>query len=156
MTNSIDVRLFRKELMELLDECFENTHGFFLDRGTSLLDTLDVLTPDQASAAISPAGATIAGHVDHVRFYLDVLTDDTEGKAVGKIDWEASWRVREVDDVEWRELLVRLRQAYRRLVEVLQGLEDWNHENPVGAPMAILAHTAAHLGSIRQALRQVG
>lgn len=64
---------FTTELYDLLEEAFEQTQGIFLDRGTSLLPTLETISSQQASRSISPAGATIAAHVDHVCFYLDVL-----------------------------------------------------------------------------------
>ncbi|UCF09538.1 MAG: hypothetical protein JSW65_05600 [Candidatus Bipolaricaulota bacterium] len=84
MTSLRGVDVFRKELLELLEECFAKTHGFFVDCGTSLFDIHDAVSAQQASMAVSPTGATIASHVDHVRFYLEVLTGDIEGSPGGR------------------------------------------------------------------------
>ena len=73
MANQMSVDSFTAELYDLLCETFERTQGIFLDRGTSLLETLDAISADQASRSVSPAGASIASHVEHIRFYLDVL-----------------------------------------------------------------------------------
>ena len=155
MTNGIPVDVFRKELLDLLDETFANTHGFYLDRGKSLFETLDRLSADQASRKISPKGATIAGHVEHIGFYLGVLTDCIERLPERKVDWDDSWRVTKVDEVEWEESVQRLRDAYRHTLDVISGLDAWEGEDDVGAPLAILAHTAAHLGAIHQALHLI-
>jgi len=127
MSHSIPVDVFRKELLDLLDETFENTQGIYLDRNTSLFETLEGLSADQASKSISPKGATIAG----------------------------SWRVAEVEGAEWTATIARLRTSYQRTLDVVNGLEEWEGENDIGASLAILAHTASHLGAIRQALHIV-
>jgi hypothetical protein len=38
---------------------------------------------------------------------------------------------------------------------LLQSVEDWNDEHPIGGALAIAVHTAYHLGEIRQALCMV-
>jgi hypothetical protein len=35
---------------------------------------------------------------------------------------------------------------------MLQNLENWDDERPIGGVMAITVHTAYHLGEIRQAM----
>jgi len=63
MANGIPVDVFRMERLDLFGEAFASTHGFYLDRGKSLLETLDRLSADRASRRISPKRATIAGPV---------------------------------------------------------------------------------------------
>lgn len=151
----ISVAAFRKELLDLLQETFEKTQGIYLDRGRSLFETLDALTAEQASKPISPTGATIAGHAEHIAFYLDVLTDCIERKPIGELNWQESWRVQAVDEDAWAAVRQRLRTAQQRTLHVIQALETWEGEDDIGASLAILAHTASHLGAIRQALHLV-
>ena len=148
----ISVTVFRKELLDLLEETFEKTQGIYLDRETSLFQTLDELTADQASKSISPKGATIAGHTEHMAFYLDVLTDCIERKPIGKLNWQESWKVQSVDEAAWVAVRQRLHKAHQRTIRVIQSLDAWEGEDDIGASLAILAHTASHLGAIRQAL----
>jgi len=155
MATYIPVDVFRRELLDLLDETFENTKGIYLDRDTSLFETLNDLSAGQASKAISPRGATIAGHVEHMRFYLDVLTGCIRRESVEKIDWQDSWQLTEVDEQEWAATKQRLQDAYHNTLEAIKTLDLWEGEDNIGASLAILAHTASHLGSIRQALHIV-
>ena len=152
MNNAIPVEIFKKELFDLLDETFANTQGIYLDRGTALFDTLESLSVEQAARPIGSKGATLAGHVEHIRFYLGVLTDCILRKPVGKLDWEDSWKLQEVDKREWEATKQRLRDAYQTTLGVMKNLEVWEGEDDIGASLAILAHTASHLGAIRQAL----
>jgi hypothetical protein len=139
-----------KELLGLLDETFEHTHGFFLDRGNSLLETVERISASAASRPVSAGGATIAGHVEHVCYYLRVLESEIRKKEFGKVDWQESWQVKEVTSEEWESLKARLRQTCQSVVAAIKGVEHWGEENDIGAPLAILAHTAYHLGAIRQ------
>ena len=155
MSPSIPVDVFRKELLDVLDETFENTQGIYLDRNTSLFETLATLSPEQASRAIAPSGATIAGHVEHMCFYLDVLTRCIERVPSGKLNWQDSWKVTGVDAEAWAATVERLRVAHQRTLSVIRNQEVWEGEDDIGASLAILAHTASHLGAIRQALHLV-
>jgi hypothetical protein len=74
------------------------------------------------------------------------------GEAVGQTDWAASWRVAGVDDEEWESLKERLAAAYQRMRATMQSAPSWGGEDAIGGALAILAHTAYHLGEIRQAL----
>ena len=156
MTNVIPVHVFKKELCDLFDETFENTQGIYLDRGTALFDTLGELSAEAVSRPIGSNGATIAGHVEHMCVYLGVLTDCILRKPQSPVDWNASWRLKEVDEVSWPATQQELRDAYQVTLGVIRNLEVWEGEDDIGASLAILAHTAMHLGAIRQALHSLG
>jgi len=147
--------LFLKELLDLLDETFENTHGFFLDRGNSLFETIDNIPASAASQPVSSGGASIAAHVEHIWYYLKVLESDIRKSEFGKVDWQESWQVKGVTTEEWEALRKRLRQTYQSVVSAIRDVEHWDEENDIGAPLAILAHTAYHLGAIRQMLNKI-
>ena len=74
------------------------------------------------------------------------------GEAVGPTDWAASWQFSGVDDEEWESLKQRLDTAYERTLATMTGFTTWDGEDEIGGPLAILAHTAYHLGEIRHAL----
>ena len=156
MTNVIPVHVFKKELCDLFDETFENTQGIYLDRGTALFDTLGELSAEAVSRPIGSKGATIAGHVEHISFYLGVLTDCILRKPQVPVDWECSWQLKAVDDDAWMATQQRLREAYHRTIAVINDLQVWEGEDDIGASLAILAHTASHLGAIRQAIASAG
>jgi len=152
MTQQIALELFTGELFPLLEETFERVHGIYLDKGTSLFETLDTITAEEASRPVSARCASIAGQVEHVRFYLQVLQEYMQQKAFGKVDWAASWYLKTVTPEEWEALKQRLKLTYQGLTALVKSLETWQGENELGGALAIVVHTAYHLGEIRQAL----
>ena len=157
MTNVIDQERFARELFDILDETFETHRGIYLDKGTSLFTTLDQISDGEASIPIGNRCATIAAQVEHVIFYLEVVERSLAGQDVGKPDWGEIWsRVGGVTGAEWDAVRARLKAIYNRLGKMLRGIEKWEHNDAVGDSMAIVVHTAYHLGEIRQALCTVG
>ena len=152
MARQLALDRFTQELYALLEETFERVQGIYLDRGTSLFETLATISAAEASRPVSSSCASIAAQVEHVRFYLAVLERYLRGEAVGKVDWQASWRLTTVTPEEWAALQVRLGEAYRSVSAVMRGLETWDGEHDIGGALAIVVHTAYHLGEIRQAL----
>lgn len=147
---------FTGNLFQLLKEFFESppsTGAACLDQKTGLFDTLNALSAEQASKRVQDA-PSIASHCEHVCFYNDLLMGDLQGKIVGKVDWKQTWAKQTVNDGEWQTLNLTLKKQYQDLMEMLESFESWN-EDRVGNPMAILAHTAYHLGAIRQLIRLV-
>jgi hypothetical protein len=151
VAGSIPVETFRSSMLTVLEEIFEQVHGYLLDEGTSLFETLADVTAEEASRPISSNCAPLAAQINHVRFYIDVLNEGARTGFEQKVDWESSWKVRTVDDAEWGELIERLRGAYRETRTFIQTFDDWD-ERFVGGALAILAHCAYHLGEIRQGL----
>lgn len=152
MAQQITLEAYTKALSGLLDETFERVHGIYLDRGTSLFETLETISAEEASRPVSATCASIAAQVEHVRFYLEVLGRYARGETVGKVDWEASWRLTTVTPEEWDALKGRLRDTHRDILALVGDERTWEDENAIGGSMAIVAHTAYHLGEIRQAL----
>ena len=156
MTTDIALSHYKASLFRILDETFENVQSMYLEGGTSLFETLEGVPATVASQPVSATCASIAGQVDQTRFYLEVMTRFARGEQVEEIDWDATWQTVEVTDDEWTALKGRLREAYRAVRAVLDEDATWDNEYAVGGSMAILAHTAYHLGEIRQALCTVG
>jgi len=152
MTTTISTTQFTVELLSLLTETFESVQGIYLDRGTSLTETLAGITAQEASIPVGNKCATIAAQVTHVCFYLDVLYRYIKTGENEQVDWGEIWRtVRQVTPEEWSALQERLRKTYERTKEMVQSYDRWDTENSLGGAMAIVAHTAYHLGEIRQA-----
>jgi hypothetical protein len=153
MSNQIATDTFKKELLDLLEETFEQVQGIYLDRGTSLFETLETISAEEASRPVSGRCTSIAAQVEHVRFYLGVLLDGCLlGKPIGKVNWDDSWQLKTVTPDEWGVLKKGLREVHQSVLEAIRDLETWEGEDDIGASLAILAHTAYHLGEIRQAL----
>ena len=152
MTDSIPVERFTHTLFGLLTETFESVYGIFLDRGTSLFETLDGITAAQASRATSDRCATLAAQVNHVRFYLDVFEGYMLEAPQTEVDWQSSWQVGVVSVEEWESLKMSLRESYARVRRTREGFDSWDNDNRLGGAVAIVVHTAHHLGEIRQML----
>jgi hypothetical protein len=60
-----------------------------------------------------------------------------------------------VDEKEWDILRKGLKDSYENLLRVIADTETWNYQN-IGESIAVVAHTAYHLGSIRQAMKSLG
>lgn len=147
------VELFKKELFESLEETFERTRGIYLDKGTSLFETLEGISAEDASRPAAEGCATVAAQVEHVRFYLDVLDGVMRKEEVTKVDWREIWQsVRGVTPEEWEAQKRRLRESYQRVLATLRAYDRWEGEYGISGALAILTHTAYHLGGIRQAL----
>jgi hypothetical protein len=71
MAAQIPVDRFKTQLLDCLEETFSRIRGIYLDKRTSLYETLEGVSAAEASRAISQNSATIAAQVEHVRFYLD-------------------------------------------------------------------------------------
>lgn len=150
---TMPIERFTDALFQMLDETFEQVHGIFLDRGTSLFETLAGISAEVASRPVSANCASIAAQVEHVRFYLEIMERYITNQPVGQVDWQAIWNtVRTVTPEEWDLSRSRLKETYQRIVGLLRGLDTWNGENELGGAMAVLVHTAYHLGEVRQAL----
>ena len=67
-------------------------------------------------------------------------------------DWPSSWQLKHVTPDEWQALKQDLRHTQQRVLAAMQDLDVWDGQDNIGASLAILAHTAFHLGQIREAL----
>ena len=153
LSNKIEQEFITQDLFDILDEAFVTHHGIFLDKGDSLFETLETITAAEASIPVGGKCATLAAQVAHVNFYLEVLEDYILKKERENVDWRDIWRrVNKVSTEEWKAYQDQLKETYQRIISMLQNLEDWNDERPIGGTLAIAIHTAYHLGEIRQAM----
>lgn len=153
MSTPIQTEHFTNALYRLLDETFDNVQGYFLDKGTSLFETLATISAEEASVPVGGKCATLAAQVKHVAFYLDVLEKSVRTKQYERVDWGRIWReTSEVTAEEWEASKVELRASYDRIKVLIAETPAWPSEDHITGAIAVIAHTAYHLGEIRQAL----
>ena len=71
---------------------------------------------------------------------------------VGKTDWGEIWRtVAAVTPEQWAAYKQQLAQMYQRVRATVRGIQNWDDEDVIGGVIGLIAHTAYHLGEIRQA-----
>ena len=147
---------FVANLFTFLVETFESPpepSNAYLDQKAGLFDTLEPLSANQASQPVAKGATSIAAHVEHIRFYVDVLEQFMDGRTE-KVDWEDSWGVQEVTPEAWAALKRDLKAAYASVVKKFEGVSEWG-DDEVGDSLAIVVHTAYHLGAIRQMVKVI-
>lgn len=155
-TDQIAVEHFTKALHLLLDEAFVNVQGFFLDKGTSMFETLATISAAEASIPVGGKCATLAAQVKHVAFYLDTVDSQVRAGKYEPVDWGEIWRTTsEVTPEEWEIIRDNLRGSYERIKRLVDDTPAWTDEGTIGGAIATVVHTAYHLGEIRQALCQL-
>lgn len=143
---------FTNNLYQLMTETFEKPFGIYLDADTSLFQTLETISAEEASIPVGGKCGSLAAQVAHVTFYIEsferfVLYNDNSPR-----DWGYIWRtVERVTPEEWEEYKSKLRDAYQRMDKMFHENKTWN-EDTIGGALSIVVHTAYHLGEIRQAL----
>jgi hypothetical protein len=150
MSNDTD---FANNLFLLMEETFDSKHhGIYLDEGTSLFETLETVSAEEASIPVGGKCASLAAQVAHVTFYIEsferfALQGDNSPR-----DWGLIWRtVEKVNHEQWDEYKRKLKDAYLRMDKLFHENPTWN-EDSIGGALSIVVHTAYHLGEIRQAL----
>ncbi len=153
MSDLIQAKHFTDAIFTLLDETFDNVRGIYLDKGTSLFETLATITAAEASIPVGGQCATLAAQVKHVAFYLDVLGKSIQTQQYERQDWGKIWReTSSVTPAEWETIKAQLHTSYDGLKQRISEMTDWPGEDHLASAMAAVAHTAYHLGEIRQAL----
>lgn len=153
MTPSIPLDRFREEIRTFLEETFDNVRGIYLDKGTSFFETLNSVGFDEASQRAAGGSGSVAAHVKHVTFYLRVLQRALRGETLGKLDWREIWEQdRPVSAEEWQARVEDLRGELASLRTLLGEAATWGRGDAFAEAMAVVVHTAYHLGAVRQAL----
>lgn len=150
MTRS-NPRDFTENLFTLLKETFEDGGNFYLTKDSGLFRTLETITPEAASREPFPGAPTIAAHCAHLDYYVRANHNSIIGRQQ-ELDWTSSWQVHRLGAEEWAALRARLRNGYDDLRKSLSSLPAWEDDS-ICDSMAVLAHTAYHLGAIRQIQR---
>jgi hypothetical protein len=146
-----------REITDSLGTLFSELVDGAPERGTymlnpgdaGLLRSLDRLSAEAASAA-ADGGASIAAHVEHLRYGLSLMNRWAAGENPFRdADWNAAWNTRTVSDAEWQKLRADLADEAHRWLEALRRPRDVMPIELNGM-IGSIAHLAYHLGAIRQ------
>jgi len=143
---------FRNSLLQVMAETFEKPIGIYLDPDTSLFQTMETISADEASIPVGGKCASLAAQVAHITFFIEsferfALQGDNSPR-----DWGEIWRtVEKVTPQEWEQYKSKLKEAYQRMDKLFRENNVWNEDN-IGGALSIVVHTAYHLGEIRQAM----
>jgi hypothetical protein len=137
-------------LRELVDGSAPEAAWILNPQDGGLLRSLDKLSARAASVVSAASGSSIAAHVDHLRYGLELMNRWARGEnPFAGADYSASWRRQTVTETEWATLRDRLRGEAQSWIEVVQRPRELNDVELTGI-IASVAHLAYHLGAIRQ------
>jgi uncharacterized damage-inducible protein DinB len=122
-----------------------------------LVESLKPLSAQTASQAPGPGRKSIAAHANHVLYGIELANRALSGEegVYEKADWSQAWQLESVTESQWRDLVSRLEQQTKLLLEQVARPRQWDELTLTGA-FSIAAHTAYHLGAIRQMLLELG
>jgi uncharacterized damage-inducible protein DinB len=121
-----------------------------------LLRSLEALSAAAASTSPASGGASIAAHVDHLRYGLSLMNRWAGGEANpwATADWTASWQRTSVDDAGWQTLRQALAAELRAWLETVRQGRTYS-QMELNDAIASIAHLAYHFGAIRQIDRSI-
>ena len=68
MAEQIEMSAVRNSLLRMFDNITSHVQGYMLEPGKSMLETLALVTAEEASQPVSNQNASLAAQVNHVRF----------------------------------------------------------------------------------------
>ena len=120
-----------------------------------LIRSLDKLSAEDASRIPPGRTSSVAAHVDHLRYGLELLNRWNDGAdPFAEADYSASWGRTAVQDADWVRLRAELRiqaDTWSRALQDTRPLDDITLTGIV----ASVVHLAYHLGAIRQIAPQL-
>ena len=152
--------IFQRALSKMLTEIFDGPptqEAYVLNPGDpGLLRQLERIDARTASTRPAPGRASIAAHVDHLQFGLALLNRWAAGEPNpwAGMDFDASWKRVEVTETQWRALRDTLRRDAESWRESVTSRASWDGM-AASAALSTAAHTAYHLGAIRQVLAEL-
>jgi hypothetical protein len=155
MSNTLHLSL-ETLFRELIDGPDSNAAWMLNSGDVGLIRSLDTLTASAASVVPAAGKASIAAHVDHVRYGLSLMNRWSRGEhdPWSTADWTASWSRSVVNDQEWAVLRQAFGAEARTWLESLRAPRDYS-EIELNGVIASVAHLAYHFGAIRQIDRSI-
>ena len=153
--------VFKRAVSKLLIEVFDGPptpEAYVVNPGDpGLLRQLETISAAAASRQPIAGKASVASHVHHIYFGLTLLNRWFSGEEnpFANADFNESWRRTTVAEDEWNAMCESLRkeaEAWRRAVAARSTWDDTS----AAAALSTIAHTAYHLGAIRQVLAAAG
>ena len=146
--------MLHNALSTLLRELVHGTapkEGYILNPGdVGLIRSLEGLSAEAASAPAPAGGASIAAHVDHLRYGFELLNRWSEGEMpFADADYGTSWQNGTVSAEEWNARRAGLGTQIAKWERVVAEPRELSQLELNGV-VASVAHLAYHLGAIRQ------
>jgi hypothetical protein len=140
----------KNSMKELMEETFngpgsEGSYYATTKPDAGIFGTLEQFSAEEASVSVH--GATLAAHADHTSYYLSVVQSFLKGEEPER-DWEKSWKITQVDEAEWANIQKELRAEFDAFQKTLAA-GQWQADYDTNV-LAALAHSAYHLGAMRQ------
>ena len=146
--------LLPQVLRSLLREIVDGPPGdmaFIVNPGDpGLIGSLAALPASQASARVG-GRSSVAAHVQHLRYGFSLMNRWATGDQNAFADASAaeSWSHQQVNDEEWRALRDGFEREARTWINRLDAPRTWD-EVTLSGFVSSVAHTAYHMGAIRQ------
>ncbi|MFA1822403.1 hypothetical protein ACDX78_19950 [Virgibacillus oceani] len=148
----------RNSVKSMVKETFEGppvpvkgTWFTTVEPNSGIFGVIEKVTYDEASMSVH--GTTLAAHTDHVRYHMWGTNEILETGKQPEMDWGKSWGLHSVDEQQWNRIQEGLRNEYLMLLESIDAIEG--NELLANVVIPSLAHSAYHLGAIRQMLKVV-
>jgi hypothetical protein len=144
-----------KVLNELLDGSAPGAGWMLNPEDPGLFNSLERLSAEKASAVPPRGGASIAAHVDHLRYGLELLNRASRGEEpFSDANYSASWNRITVSETEWKSRREALRHEASLWREAIRRPGEISNVE-LTAVVASIAHLAYHFGAIRQIDRSI-
>lgn len=125
--------------------------------GSGLLGSVRNISAGTAFAEPLVGLDSIAAHIQHAAYYIDLATKAFRGENVyARADWKGSWVLVERNAEEWERIRQGFESSINLLNAVFKGGIDLSDSNLRKGALALVAHTAWHLGAVRQLLVVAG
>jgi hypothetical protein len=120
----------------------------FVQGDEALIQTLNNLTAEEASTIPTPGVTTIAAHLIHTNYYLELSIQSMKGVETAG-DWPGSWAKTALTESEFRAEIQKLESQVTE-VNVLLTTINFEEKWALIDSIANVGHAAYHLGAIRQ------
>lgn len=144
------LRALANVFKELVDGAAEKESWVLNPKDPGLLNALDKLSAEAASALPATGGPSIAAHADHLRYGLELIKRWTNGEQpFADADYGQSWKRLTVSDSEWadrRQALGEYAHHWRDAITTRRKLTEMELTGVIGS----VVHFAYHLGAMRQ------
>ena len=137
-------------LRELADGASPDSCWILNSNDQGLLRSLDKVSAAAASEPAPAGGASIAAHVDHLRYGFSLLNRWSEGEnPFADADYSTSWSRGTVSEQEWATRRADLASEIARYQRYIAEPRELDGIELTGV-LAGVAHLAYHVGAMRQ------
>ncbi|MBS4171695.1 hypothetical protein [Bacillus sp. FJAT-49736] len=150
--------ILRKSVKTMVKETFEGppvpVKGSWFtssEPNSGIFGVIEGMSCEKASMLVHET--TLAAHIDHVCYHMWGTNEILKNGKQPEMDWGKSWDIHTVDEQQWNRIQEELRNEYLTLMEAIDAIE-WD-ELLAHEVLSSLAHSAYHLGAIRQMLKVV-